>query len=167
MGTTVTIRPAEERDAPALTAIYNHYIATTPITFDVEPWTVDARAAWLRAHANTGRYRIVVADAGGEPVGYASTSRFRDKAAYETSVEASVYCHPEARGQGLGRQLYDALFEAVAGEDIHRILAGITLPNERSMRLHTRCGFTQIGVFTDVGRKFGRYWDVAWFERPL
>ena len=100
-------------------------------------------------------------------VGYASTSRFRQKAAYDTTVEASVYCSPGAVGRGIGRALYERLFESIAGEDINRIVAGVTLPNERSIALHQRFGFQPVGTFSANGRKFGRYWDVAWLERPL
>ena len=92
------IRPAARADLPRLTAIYNHYVLTSPATFDLEPLTVEQRAAWFLEHANAGRHRLLVADENGLVVGYASTSRFRDRAAYNTTVEASVYCAPEAIG---------------------------------------------------------------------
>ena len=82
-------------------------------------------------------------------------------------MEASIYCAPERVGRGIGTSLYRALFKAIAGEDINRIVAGITLPNDASVALHRSFGFTQVGVFTQNGRKFERYWEVAWFERPL
>jgi phosphinothricin acetyltransferase len=78
-----------------------------------------------------------------------------------------VYCRPTAVGKGIGRALYQTLFASIAGEDINRIVAGVTLPNEMSIALHRRFGFTPVGTFSANGRKFGRYWDVAWFERPL
>ena len=101
------------------------------------------------------------------PVGFASTNRFRAKAAYDTTVEASVYCRVAATGRGVGRALYDALFDAIGDEDIYRIVAGITLPNPASVSLHERFGFRPVGTFSANGRKFGRYWDVTWYERPL
>jgi phosphinothricin acetyltransferase len=152
---------------PRLTQIYNHYVLTSPATFDLEPLTVEQRSAWLMEHGKTGRYRLLVADEGGLVVGYASTSRFRERAAYNTTVEASVYCAPEAVGRGLGTTLYGELFGAIAGENINRIVAGITLPNAASIALHRGFGFVQVGIFSQCGRKFERYWDVAWFERPL
>jgi phosphinothricin acetyltransferase len=100
-------------------------------------------------------------------VGYAGTTRFRPKPAYDTTVETSIYCAPEAVGKGIGSRLYSALFDAIAGEDIHRIVAGYTLPNPGSAALHARFGFKLVGVFQENGRKFGRYWDVAWSQRPL
>ena len=160
------IRPAAPGDLPPLLDLYNHYIAQTPITFDLEPFTLETRRPWFDAHAAAGRHRLLVAEAGGQIVGYASTSSFRPKAAYDTTVETSVYCRGDATGRGLGTALYRALFEAVRDQDIHRFVAGVTLPNAASIALHTRFGFRQIGLLTEVGRKFGRYWDVAWLERP-
>ena len=157
------IRPARLGDLPALTELYNHYIAETPITFDLKPWTPEERRPWFDAHAETGRHRLLVAEVDGSVAGYASTSRFRPKAAYDTTAETSVYCHAAHTGRGLGTALYRALFEAVRHEDIHRFVAGVTLPNPRSVALHERCGFQQIGLLSEVGRKFGQYWNVAWF----
>src|SRR5439155_27040884 len=101
------IRPARDDDLPALTDLYNHYIATTAITFDVEQWTVDQRRSWLAHYADTGRHRLLVAYEDGLLVGYASTSPFAVKAAYETSVEVSVYVHPDRGGRGIGTALYE------------------------------------------------------------
>jgi phosphinothricin acetyltransferase len=162
-----TVRAAAPDDLPALTAIYNHYIVHTTITFDLQPFEPDGRRAWFDDHASTGRHRLLVAVDAGGVVGYATTSRWRPKAAYDTTVESSVYCRPDAVGRGIGTLLYTALFEALAAEDIHRIVAGIGQPNPASVALHERFGFRQVGVFSSVGRKFGQYWDVAWFERPL
>jgi phosphinothricin acetyltransferase len=164
---TIRIREASPTDLPAITEIYNYYIIHTPVTFDLEPYTPEQRGAWFDGHCDGKRYRLLVAEDDGRVVGYAGTGRFRDKRAYDTSVEASIYCEPEARGRGIGSLLYKALFEAIAKEDINRILGGITLPNDASMALHRRFGFSQVALFTQNGRKFGRYWDVAWYERPL
>jgi phosphinothricin acetyltransferase len=164
--TTFFIRPAVIDDLPALTAIYNHYVVNTAITFDLRPLTVDERRPWFDDHRETGPHRLLAAvDSAGACVGYASTSRWRPKAAYDTTVEASVYCRHDVVGQGCGTALYAALFDAIASEDIHRIVAGISLPNAASIALHERFDFRSVGVFHAVGRKFDRYWDVAWFER--
>lgn len=104
---------------------------------------------------------------GGTLLGYATSSAFRPKAAYAPSVEVTVYCAPHAAGRGIGTLLYTSLFEALTDEDVHRAYAGITQPNEASTRLHTRFGFRHIGTYTEVGRKFGRYWDVAWYQKDL
>jgi phosphinothricin acetyltransferase len=165
--TPTVIRPAARADLPRLTQIYNHYVLTSPVTFDLEPLSIEQRMAWFIEHVNTGRHRLLVAEEAGLVIGYATTSKFRGRAAYDTTVEASVYCAPEAVGRRVGSELYRALFAAVALEDINRIVAGITLPNSASVALHRSFGFVQVGVFTQNGRKFDRYWDVAWFERPL
>jgi phosphinothricin acetyltransferase len=162
-----TIRPAMDADLPALTEIYNHYVVHTPITFDVTPVTPDERRPWFSEHAAGGRHRLFVAEEQGRVLGYASTSRFRPKPAYDTTVESSVYCRADAVGRGIGTLLYRELFHAIAGEDVHRIVAGVTQPNAASVALHTRAGFEPVGVFSSVGRKFDRYWDVAWFQRAL
>ncbi|MDX6226953.1 MAG: phosphinothricin acetyltransferase [Frankiales bacterium] len=164
---TLAIRPAEQGDLAALTALYNHYIATTAITFDIEPMTVEARAEWFSHYAAAGRHRLLVAHDGPVLVGYASTGRFAVKAAYETSVEVSVYVAPDQARRGIGTALYEALFASVADEDIHRAYAGITLPNDASRRLHERFGFTPVGVYREVGRKFGRYHDVLRMQREF
>jgi phosphinothricin acetyltransferase len=191
----VQVRAGVEADLPALTDLYNHYIRETSITFDLEPFTPDQRRPWLLSHPQDGPHRLLVAQettermknphkgpthgpsAGstapgpGQPagalLGYATSSAFRPKAAYAPSVEVTVYCAPHAGGRGIGTLLYKALFEALADEDVHRAYAGIAQPNEASHRLHTRFGFRHIGTFTEVGRKFGRYWDVAWYQKDL
>lgn len=163
-----TIRDATLDDLPTLTEIYNYYILHTPITFDLQPYEPYGRRAWFEEHAATGRHRLLVAeDEHGHLLGYATSSRWRPKAAYDTTVESSVYCRHGETGRGTGTQLYAALFEAIAQHDVHRIVAGATMPNAASVALHERFGFTRVGEFAEVGRKFGKYWNVAWFERPM
>lgn len=171
--TEVQVRPGVESDLDALTDIYNHYVRETPITFDTVPFTPEERRPWLLSHPEDGPYRLKVAVGGTfqgnsqRILGYATSSPYRAKPAYSTSVEVTVYLAPDAGGRGIGTLLYKALFEALAGEDVHRAYAGIAQPNEASTRLHERFGFRYIGTHREVGRKFGRYWDVAWHEREL
>ncbi|MFD4139191.1 GNAT family N-acetyltransferase [Streptomyces sp. NPDC058572] len=184
--TDVQVRAGTEADLTALTEIYNHYVRETPITFDTAPFTPEQRRSWLHSHPEDGPYRLLVAQdvrntesspmdrsrAGGRSqtgriLGYATSSPFRPKPAYSTSVEVSVYCAAEATGRGIGTLLYTALFDALKNEDLHRAYAGIALPNESSVTLHTRFGFRHVGTYEQVGRKFGRYWDVAWYEKRL
>lgn len=171
--TEVQVRSGRNEDLDALTDLYNHYVRETPITFDLEPLTPEQRRPWLLSHPEDGPYRLLVAcesaaaSGGSRILGYATSSPFRPKAAYATSVEVSVYCAPDAVGLGVGTLLYKALFEALEGEDLHRAYAGIAQPNEVSGRLHERFGFRPVGVYREVGRKFGRYWDVAWYEKEF
>jgi phosphinothricin acetyltransferase len=159
------IRTAEPGDLARVTAIYNHYVLNTPVTFDVEAYTVERRQAWFAQFDRTGRHRLLVAESNGVVMGYAGTTKFRPKAAYETTVETTIYCAPESSGQGLGERLYAELFERLKGEDIHRFVAGYALPKPASEVLHRRFGFKVVGVFSENGRKFGKYWDVCWTER--
>ena len=164
----VTIRPASLSDLPRLTDIHNFYVVSTHITFDVHPYTPQQRRPWFDEHNDGRRYRILVAeDRQTGVVGYATTGRFRPKPAYDTTVEASICCGPNAIGKGIGTRLYAALFDAVAKEDINRIVAGIAQPNPASNALHQHFGFKPVGTFSAAGRKFGKYWDVLWMERPL
>ena len=161
------IRRASLDDLGALTAIYNHYVEHTAITFDLEPYTVEARRPWLEAFGSRGRHQLFVAEEGGRVLGWAGTRQFRERRAYDPSVETSVYLAPDATGRGLGTALYERLFAAIDGEDVHRAIAGITLPNDASVALHRRFGFTDVGAMREVGRKFGRFWDVLWMEKAL
>ncbi|MER5429153.1 N-acetyltransferase family protein [Streptomyces sp. NPDC002588] len=165
----VQVRPGIEADLEALTDLYNHYVRETSITFDTAVFTSEERRSWLLSHPEDGPYRLKVAvDTDSQEIlGYATSSPYRPKAAYSTSVEVTVYVSPRAGRRGIGTLLYKALFEALAGEDLHRAYAGIAQPNEASARLHERFGFRHVGTYREVGRKFGRYWDVAWYEKEL
>jgi phosphinothricin acetyltransferase len=164
---SLVVRDGQDVDLEQLTAIYNHYVVTTHVTFDLEPFTVEGRRDWFRHYGPEGPHRLLVATDGIRVLGYATSSPFRTKAAYDTTVETSVYCEPTAVGRGIGSLLYERLFASLAAEDLHRAIAGIALPNEASVRLHRRFGFREIGVEHEVGRKFEKYWDVLLLEREL
>ncbi len=161
------IRAAVAGDLTTLTRIYNHYVEAGPVTFDTKVFTPEEREGWLAQFSPGTRHQLFVVEVEGEVRGYAGSMQFRKKPAYDTSVETTVYLDPEWTGRGLGVALYEVLFEALADQDLRRLLAGITLPNPASIRLHERFGFSRAGVFSEVGRKGGHYWDVAWYERAL
>jgi phosphinothricin acetyltransferase len=163
----VMVRPAAHGDLARLTEIYNHYVVNTAITFDVEPFGVDQRRAWFGHYGVTGRHRLLVAERDGAVLGYASTSRFHARSAYDTTVEMTALCAPEAVGHGIGQRLYEELFAAIAGEDVHVAMALITLPNRGSVALHERFGFRCAMVVREVGRKFDAWHDVAWYEKRM
>ena len=165
--TDVEIRPTVQGDLPGLLAIYNHYVAHTPITFDLEPRTLAQRQEWLDQFQPTGRYRCFTAARAGQPIGWVCSAKFKEKEAYATSIETSIYVAPGEGGKGLGRRLYQTLFDALKGEDIHRAFGGITLPNDASVGVHRAMGFEHIGTYREIGRKFGRYWDVALYLKPF
>ncbi len=167
------IRTATHRDLPALTEIYNHYITKTHYTFDTKPFTTEQRAQnWFTQFNTTGRYQILVAtttDEQNEILGYATSTKFKPKPAYETSVEFTVYLtpNPKTQHQGIGTQLYQTLTNALQKEDVHRAYAGVALPNDPSLQFHKKMGFTEVGTYRQVGRKFNQYPDVIWLERPI
>jgi phosphinothricin acetyltransferase len=163
----VVIRRCTTDDLEQLNDVYNHYIRTSPATFDLEEITIEDRRERFRHYAETGRYQVFVACEGDPVLGFASSSQFRPKRAYDPSVETSVYIGPDACGRGIGSLLYEALFTALEGEDIHRAYAGITLPNDASLALHQKFGFEERGRFTEQGRKFDKYWDVLWLEKEM
>jgi phosphinothricin acetyltransferase len=163
----VLIRPAAQQDVEPILAIYNHYILHSPATFDVQPYRLDERGEWFAQFTDSGPYRVVVAEDEEIIVGYACSTPFRPKPAYATSVEVTVYVEPDHTGRGIGRRLYGPLLEALEGEDVHRAYAVIVLPNPASIRLHERLGFREAATLREVGRKFGKYWDVSWYQRSL
>ena len=163
----VCVRGAESGDLPSLTDLYNHYVKTSPATFDLEPVSLDARRRWMSRFGDAGPHRLLVAIVQGAIAGYATSGKLREKPGYLPSVETTVYVHPDHHARGIGTRLYQALFSALEGEDVHRAYAAIVVPNPASVALHVRFGFMAVGMYREVGRKFGRYWDVEWFERPL
>lgn len=163
---SMNLRAATATDLPALVEIYNHYVARTHYTFDVAPFTAATRAPWF-AQFDGARYRCLVAVDGQIVTGYACSMPLKEKAAYQTSVEVSIYLRDGAQGKGIGHTLYQGLFEALSTEDVHRAYALIALPNPESLALHRRFGFSQAAHLTEVGRKFGRYWDVVWLEKKI
>jgi phosphinothricin acetyltransferase len=146
-------------------------VRETTITFDVAPLTPDERRPWLLSPSEDGPRRLLVArgSASGDEcpiLGFATSSAYRTKAAYFTSVETSTYL-ASGSGRRTATLLHKALFAALATQDPHRAHAGIALPNEASLRRHERLGFLRVGISAEAGRKFGRHHDVAWHEKRL
>ncbi len=164
---SLLVRRALASDLEAITALYNHFVETTAVTFDVGAFTAAEREPWLAQFAEAGPHQLFVAEAEGAFAGYAGSMAFKPKKAYSTSVETTIYVAPEKAGRGAGRALYERLFAALEREDVHRAYAGIALPNEASIRFHEGFGFRAVGTYREVGRKFGRYHDVAWFEKGV
>lgn len=161
------IRLAQTSDLAQINDIYNHYVTNTPITFDLEPIQLQQRTVWFEQFSTDGRHQLFVAERGVSVIGFAYGHAFRQKPAYDTTVETTVYCAHDATGRRVGTQLYTALFEALSDQDLRMAVAGITLPNDASVTLHEAFGFKPTGVFHEVGWKFDEYWDVAWYEKRL
>ncbi|KRB78666.1 hypothetical protein ASE01_05320 [Nocardioides sp. Root190] len=159
------IRPATEADLDAVAAIYAREVREGIATFDLVP---PPRAKWegLLASPHPGDHFLVTAD-GTDVLGFAYSSEFRPKGAYDGTREVTIYLDPSAGGRGLGRFLYDELLVRMAASGVRTALACISLPNDASEGLHRACGFERQGVLREVGRKFDRWIDVVWWQRML
>jgi phosphinothricin acetyltransferase len=160
------IRAGVITDLPALNAVYDPYVRETAVTFDLSPLSLEQRQAWFRERFVEDDDVFLVLDDGG-PVGFAWSGPFRSKAAYRSSAEVSVYLAPTHRAQGHGSAMLRELLTELEARGRHRALGAVTLPNPASLALMARHGFVSVGVFSEVGEKLGRYWDVEFFERAL
>lgn len=161
----VSVRPATVADAASVHAIYAPVVEHTAISFEEMPPSIDEMAA--RIEATSTAYPYLVAEREGMVVGYAYAGQHRTRAAYRWSVDVTVYIAEEARRSGIGRALYAQLFPELAARGFHAAFAGIALPNPESVALHERMGFELLGVYREVGSKFGRWHDVGWWQRLL
>ncbi len=159
----LVLRAATAADLPALAAVYNEAVAHSVATFDVEPQPPGQFADRV-ASTRPGDY-VLVAQEHGRVVGMAYAATYRPRPAYDGTRETSVYLAPEARGRGLGRALYDELLARVDADGIHVCLAVIAQPNPASEALHAAVGFERVGTLREVGRKFDRWVDTAWWQR--
>ncbi|MEN3975357.1 N-acetyltransferase family protein [Emcibacter sp. SYSU 3D8] len=162
-------RHGTEADLAAITEIYNYFVANTVITFDTRPFRASDRIGWFNQFARQGPHQIFVAASAGNVIqGFAYSSPFRDKPAYEKTVEVAIYLAPHADEQGIGSTLYGALFSALDREPaLHRAVALISQPNPGSAALHEKFGFRTIGELSEAGFKFGRYIDILLMERAF
>ena len=159
------IRAATEGDLAGIAAIYDEQVRTGISTFDLEP---PPASYWSRRLADhePGDH-VLVADDGGTVAGFAYAGAYRPRPGYRLTRETSVYVGEGARGQGLGRRLYDDLLPRLDADGIHVALALIALPNDASVALHEACGFVHLGTMREVGRKFDRWLDTAWYQRTF
>ncbi len=178
----MVIRPVEDGDFPAIAELTNLYIRSTPIHFAHREQSPDEfREAWI---ASRHRYPFLVGveddpranpapPAPAEPIpfrglcAYAKCSRWRDREAYAWTAETGIYVHPARQGRGVGTRLYRALIDAARDRGFHTLVAGLTLPNPASERLHEGVGFTRCAHFRAVGWKFERWHDVGFYEFAL
>ena len=158
-----SIRPATVADAEQIRAIYAPFVENTAVSFEVEVPPVEAYIDAL----STGRYPWLVADRGGEILGYAKASSFKDRAAYDWSVELAVYIGPSARRTGVGTVLVTALMDELRERGFVGVFAGTTLPNPGSVALFESLGFRHCGIYEKVGFKLGKWHDVGWWQRSL
>ena len=159
------VRLARLDDAEAIRLIYNAEVTGSTVTFDLEPRSLTDQRAWIARHQ--GPHAAVVATEDATVVGFGSLSAFRERPAYATTVEDSVYVGGDWRGRGVGRALLVELVSLARSRGFHTVIARTSGDNGPSIALHQACGFTLIGTEREVGRKFGRWLDVAILQRML
>jgi len=162
----VEVRPARLDDAEAIRAIYNAEVLTSTATFDLVARSLADQQAWLTARSGA-HAAVVVIDDGGEVAGFGSLSPYRDRPAYRTTVEDSVYVHADHHRRGIGTVLLGRLVETARDGGFHAVMARIEASRQGSRLLHERCGFELVGIERQVGRKFKRWLDVAVMQRLL
>jgi len=159
------VRLAQATDGEAIRAIYNLEVLESTVTFDLVPRSHDDQRAWLAAHA--GAHPAIVAVEGDQIAGFGSLSPYKDRAAYSTTVEDSVYVDREWRGKGVGKLILGELLNLATTHGFHAVIARIVGDHRASLALHEGCGFAYVGVEKEVGRKFGRWLDVVELQRLL
>jgi phosphinothricin acetyltransferase len=162
---SAVIGAGTEDDLPAIVDILNYAIVNSNATLTTQPTSVTERRSWFERFSLTGPHRLLVARRGNRVLGYAASQPYRDHEGFRETVEVSIALDPSSRGHGVGTALYRALFECLAGEPVHVALAGIVLPNEASIALHCKLGFTEVGTFYEYGVKNGQYVSSVWMER--
>jgi phosphinothricin acetyltransferase len=162
----VKITAATEDDLAAIVGILNYAAANSIASFETRPVSVAERRDWFGRFSATGPYRLLVARGGDQVLGFACSQRYRDHEAFRETVEVSIALEAGSRGQGVGTALYRALFDSLALEpSVHAALAGIALPNDASVALHRKYGFTEVGTFREYAIKNGQYISSVWMQR--
>ncbi len=159
----MNIRSVSSIDTTQIAEIYNYYIKTSHATFELETISSDEMENRIKETLERN-YPFFVCEENGEIVGYAYGRAFRPRRAYQHSIEVSVYIRNGFEGKGIGTILYQKLFAEILQKDFHAIIAGISLPNEASIKLHEKFGFEKVAHFREVGFKFGHWVDVGYWE---
>lgn len=157
----------EERHAGAILDIFNDAIVNSTALYDYKPRAPESMGPWFATKRSNGFPVIGAEDDAGRLLGFASYGSFRAWPAYKYSVEHSIYIHRDHRGAGLGRSLLQALIDAARDHDVHTMIGGIDAANAASIALHTRLGFEHAGTIRQAGFKFGRWLDLAFYQRVL
>lgn len=165
MSLTPTIRIATQNDAQAIADIYNFAVETSTATLDMRPRTLAEQTAWISARS--GAFSVIVAEVADEVVGFSSLSQFKERPAYQITVESSVYVRESFAGRGIGTTLVQAILDVARASGFHSVIARIESTRRASLRLHEKCGYEFVGTEQEVGRKFGRYLNMTTMQRML
>ena len=160
------IRLATAADLPAINEIYNYYVLRSTCTYQLEPETLEDREIWLHSHP-PDQYPVTVAEVEGEVIGWGSLSKFRDRAAYAPTVEASVYIRHDLHRRGVGRALLEDLIARARSIGFHTLVGGASADQMASLALQESLGFQRVAHFKQVGYKFGQWLDVVFFQLTL
>jgi len=164
--TTPLLRLATEADLPAINEIYNYYVLRSTCTYQTEPETHEARLAWFCDHP-PDTYPVIVAELDGQIAGWGALSKFRDRAAYAPTVEASVYIRHDLHRRGIGRAILIDLIDRARAAGFHSLLGGSSGEQTASIALQESLGFTRVAHFNQVGYKFGQWLDVVFLQLML
>lgn len=159
------IRTGKLADVSSITDIFNYYIEHSNARFEESPLSLDNRLKWFSQFKPDSRHQIYVASDNGKLIGFACSQPYRAMAAFDETVEVTVYLAPFIQGKGVGSKLYEKLFSAIQAHGVHRVLSGVALPNEASIALHKRFGFREVGVFNEYAKKNGEYISSMWLEK--
>lgn len=163
---SATIRLATEADLPAINDIYNYYVPRSTCTYQLEPETLESRRVWFQGHPPE-RYPVTVAEIAGEVVAWGSLSRFRERAAYDPTVEASTYVRHDLHRRGIGRALLEDLVQRARAIGYHSLIGGVSADQTASLALQESLGFQRVAHFKEVGYKFGQRLDVVFLQLML
>lgn len=163
----VVLRPAVVADAPAILEIYNREVLQTTATFDLVPRTIEEQQQWISARSGAFAAIVAVDERTRQVVGFASLSPYKERAAYRTTVEDSIYVHRDFGGRGIGKELLGHLVEVARASGFHSIIGRIEAGGDASRALHASCGFELVGIEREVGRKFNRWLSVAVMQKML
>ena len=156
-----------DKDVNSVNELYNKYISETAFTFDIKEKTYEEKKEWANSFSKDSPYQCLVTYDDNNLIGFVSSRPFREKEAYFSSVETSVYIDENYIGNGYGKMLLEELFKRIDRFGVSRAYAFITKPNEMSEKLHHSIGFNHVGTLNKVGKKFEKYWDVGVFELYL
>ncbi len=162
MNSTFEIRDVRPKDCARITEIYNYFVRNTITTFDLQEWTVADMTENVMGKAKD--YPFLVLEEESLVIGYAYAMRWKGRKAYDNTVEVSIYFDSEKTGGGRGKSLYKGLFDRLQEMGIHVVIAGVSLPNDVSVKFHERIGFEKVAHFKEVGHKFDRWIDVAYWQ---
>ena len=158
------VRPVRIDDVDQITSIYNYFIANSHATFEIEPLNTAEMMRRLSECLDDTYPFVVYEGERSELIGYAYGHQFKSRAAYRHSTEVSIYVRPDCQGQNIGTSLYEVLLSTIKQMNFHTVIAGISLPNDASIRLHEKFGFEKVAHFHEVGSKFDRWIDVGYWQ---